>query len=223
MPLQKHLTLLVAVALAVALLSREFGAPRDVVRRRARGWLKELAESTSTLAASLEDAPSSPPAVVRARAQWCLAMCQPFKASAPDWPLVERHHSHNRSARAERRPLQGLVSVTRETKRPRARHTGQRVLARESRYIHTRAREGGGTGRGGTGTLYGGDGAPGRRPRGFTSGLHLDLRPPFESASSSSRTRCSSRSTSVGSWRMSPVVRRAGASMRSSAVAPDWE
>ena len=59
MPLQKHLTLIVAVALAFALVSREFGAPRDVVRRRARGWLKELAESTSTLAASLEDAPSS--------------------------------------------------------------------------------------------------------------------------------------------------------------------
>ena len=58
MPLQKHLALIVAVALAIALLSREFGAPRDVVRRRARGWLKELAESTSTLAASLEDAPS---------------------------------------------------------------------------------------------------------------------------------------------------------------------
>ena len=45
MALQKNLTLLVAVALAVALLSREFGAPRDAVRRRARGWLKELAEA----------------------------------------------------------------------------------------------------------------------------------------------------------------------------------
>ena len=44
MALQKNLTLLVGAALAVALLSREFGAPRDVVRRRARGWLKELAE-----------------------------------------------------------------------------------------------------------------------------------------------------------------------------------
>ena len=42
MPLQKHLTLIVAVALAIALLSREFGAPRDVVRRRARGWLKDF-------------------------------------------------------------------------------------------------------------------------------------------------------------------------------------
>ena len=126
--------------------------------------------------------------------------------------------------RAERRPLQGLVLVTRKTKRPRARHTGQRVLARESRYIHTRAREGGGTGRGeARGTLYGGDGAPGRRPRLHFGALHLDLRPPFESASSSSRTRCSRRSTTLGSWRMSPVVRRAGASMRSSAVAPDWE
>ena len=112
MPLQKHLTLIVAVALAFALVSREFGAPRDVVRRRARGWLKELAESTSTLAASLEDAPSS---ALRAsialnasradgrrrfepslRYWFCF---QPFKASAPDWPLVERHHTcHNRSA-----------------------------------------------------------------------------------------------------------------------------
>ena len=69
MPLQKHLALIVAVALAIALLSREFGAPRDVVRRRARGWLKEL--------------------------WFCF---QPFKASAPDWPLVERYHTcHNRS------------------------------------------------------------------------------------------------------------------------------
>ena len=72
MALQKNLTLLVAVALAIALLSREFGAPRDVVRRRARGWLKELAD------------------------WFCF---QPFKASAPDWPLVERYHTcHNRSA-----------------------------------------------------------------------------------------------------------------------------
>ena len=102
MPLQKHLTLIVAIALAVALVSREFGAPRDVVRRRARGWLKELAESTSTLALRASIALNASRADGRRRFEPSLRywFCfQPFKASAPDWPLVERYHTcHNRSA-----------------------------------------------------------------------------------------------------------------------------
>ena len=92
MPLQKHLTLLVAVALAVALVSREFGAPRDVVRRRARGWLKELRASIALNASRADGRRRFEPSL---RYWFCF---QPFKASAPDWPLVERYHTcHNRS------------------------------------------------------------------------------------------------------------------------------
>ena len=85
MALQKNLTLLVAVALAIALLSREFGAPRDVVRRRGAS----IALNASRADGRRRFEPSL-------RYWFCF---QPFKASAPDWPLVERYHTcHNRSA-----------------------------------------------------------------------------------------------------------------------------
>ena len=122
-------------------------------------------------------------------------------------------------------PSSGIsISNSRDQKASSTAHGT--ASTREGVALHPYDSEGGGWHRAGGGT---GHSLRRRRRPGAPAAwlhfgaLHLDLRPPFESASSSSRTRCSRRSTTLGSWRMSPVVRRAGASIRSSAVAPDWE